>query len=876
MLGLFSGTGVGLGYLLAGIPGVELMTLNAALAGLALGPAGGAGVGAISAAAYSLGSPFGPPVPLVLGAQMLGLATVGLAGGWLAPVLRRRPTLPSVLLAALLGLAAAVGFDLLTNLAVAAALDLPLRATLLGGLPLAALHAGTCVVAFASLLPPLAGRLGRLDRGGPRVVHVSRSLFLLLALGVAAEGSARTVQEGRDTLAVTAGADSLAALPDAMATAGVVPADSLAAPADSLAAPVDSLAAPADTLAAAADTLAIAGAPPAPRRFDSGTTWRREQVRHVRDWERPLWQPFFASLHEDLARRTAFLPVRDGGQGAAVYLAGEPGTAVTPRLTRDGLPLQIGHRYLDDPETIATAGRRLGAVGFGLTGADGAMAGTVDLVRDDPAPSHDLTDTRWFKGPHESYLRTLHLLTARAPWRGDFSFHELLDNEGFDFRTAGETRYPEFDQLQQDAFWGHAKFRSGRGELIRDLGAAGQLGFAVENVRKLKKGLPAHGKQHQDLWSNRVSLDWRARAGERPARLAVWWLNTDVDWDRDLESVSGHRRQQEGTHQGLLASWGDAAHAGRVDLRYGRRTVADTGADPDWAPAHADTTRLAAEDAAVTATRSWPVGFARAQLTGAAWWAEHGGWLAGGAARLLEDRPDPRWQLALERGGRAPRLDELATAWSFVTPGGRRTVVLPDADLGRESVWRLAAGARWALAGLDLAVDGAVRRLRDGIGWAPRPDQPTAGQWQNGLELDAATVRVAVGREGRFLGWARVQAAGTWRTWSQTGDLRAALPPEVDWRLTVLWENHLFREDGILQLGLFLGHRGEMNDPWDLAGPTSLPAITRLDAIAGFRLVGTNLSVGLDNLTGADSRLTAGAVDHGLELRWRLHWVFTH
>lgn len=869
LLGLFSGTGVGLGYLLAGVPGVELMTLNAALAGLALGRTGGAAAGALAAGAYSLGSPFGPPIPLVLAAQMAGQAASGWAGGLLAPALRRRRALAGGLVAAPLGAVVALIHDLLTNLAVAVALDLPLAATLLAGVPLAALHLGTAAVAFGSLLPVLAGRLGRLRRGGLRASGPPPAAVLAwLAVltwpvagvpGARAQTAAGTPPE-TPPRGVAAG-DSLAVVPD-----------SLRAPADSLVVTPDSLATTPDSLAAAADTLASGRA----RDFDSGTTWRRGDPRRVGGWEEPLWRPFFVSLHEDLTRRTAFLPVRDGGQGAPVVILGEPGTAPWPRLTRGGLPLHIGHRYLDDPEAIATAGRRLGTVQFGLTVADGGLGGQVDLARDDPSPAHDRTDTRWFTGPHESYLRTLHLLTAEAPWRVQFAFHELLDNEGYDFRAPGEARYAEFDQPFQDAFWGHAKFRSGRGTLTRDLGPAGRLTVAVENVRKLKKALPALDKQHQDLWTSRSSLDWQTAAAGRPARLALWWNATDVDWDRDLESGAGHRRIQEGTHQGVLTSWGDARREGRLQLRWGRWTVRDTGADPAWAPAHADTQRLTGEDAAVVATRTWPLLGARAEATAAAWWAEHGGWLAGGAVRLREDRPQARWQVSLERGGRAPRADELGTAWSFVTPGGRRTVALPAAGLGREDTWRLAAAARTRLAGLDLAVDAAVRRLRDGIAWAADPGTPATGRWRNGLDLDGTTVRLSVAREGRFLGWVRIRAAGTWRHWSQSGDLRWARPPERDWRLSLLWENHLFREDGIIQLGAFLTRRGAMDDPWDLAGPTPLPAITRLDAIVGFRLVGTNLSLGLGNLTGAESRLSAGAVDHGLELRWRLHWVFTH
>ena len=49
LLGLFAGVAVGVGYLLAGVPGVELMTLVTALAGLALGIRAGAGVGGLAA-----------------------------------------------------------------------------------------------------------------------------------------------------------------------------------------------------------------------------------------------------------------------------------------------------------------------------------------------------------------------------------------------------------------------------------------------------------------------------------------------------------------------------------------------------------------------------------------------------------------------------------------------------------------------------------------------------------------------------------------------------------------------------------------------------------------------------------------------------------
>ncbi len=799
LLGLFSGTGVGLGYLLAGIPGVEFMTLNAVLAGAALGPLTAMGVGALSAALYSLASPFGPPVPLILAAQVLGMGAAGLFGGLAAPAVRRLPWTPAVAVSAVLGIVLALLTDLLTNLAVVVAYDMPLVATLAGGASVTLLHLGTCAVGFGALLPTLAQRLARLRSPGPRVIRILAPLLL------AAWATTASAQAVADSVRTTE--------------------------------PVDT------------------PAPGAPQR---GLGWKR-----------PLWEPFAGWLRTDLDRNTPWLPVTDGGLGAAAVYFGEPGTAVVPRFTRDGVPLGLGNRFLDDPEAIARAGRQVRTTGFGLDGR-GGLGGGVELAPADPVPDRDLVDTRWFKGAHESYLRDVHMLTAAAPWRLGFDFEERLDNEGYDFRTPGEYRYSEFDEANQTDFWGHSKVRSGRGVLTRDLGEAGTLAMSLENVRKLKKGLPVYDVDHQDMWITRTVVDWRTRTAGRPTRLTLRWLDTDVDWDRQTSSA----RKQEGADNGATAAWGDREEALAVTADWGRWTLVDSGTDASWAVADTGAVRLQGEYASLGGARTWRTRGLRLDGDLNGWWDEHGGWLAGGAAQVAENRILPRWSLRLERGGRAPRSDELATAWRVTVPDGRHTVVLPEGDLDREHEWRLAGSVSSRLAGFDLALSGALRRLRDGIGWLATSDADDVGRLENGLELDSATVRAAVAREGRFLGWMRLRAEGTWRTWERRGDLAVALPPSLDWRLSALWENHFFREDGILQLAWYVTHRGEMTDPWFLTADYELPAYTRVDMIAGFRLVGTNLSVEMLNLTGEEARLSAGSVLHGSEMRWRLHWVF--
>ncbi len=856
LLGLFAGTGVGLGFLLFSIPGLELMTLNAALAGVALGPVLGALAGGLAMGVFSLAHPLGAPVPLLLAAQVLGMALAGWLGGGLAPVLRRVPWRIAVGLAAMIGLVASLALDLLTNLAAAVAFGLPSREMLKLAVPVVALHVGTNAVAFALVLPTLAVRLARLRNPGPRVVS---SLLVMLVVGL-----------GSTAAAQPASADSTSTEESAAMAPATAPADSLFGP--------DPFAPPGPEALAAADSLARVEADSASAESDSLTRRRADANRvsfdaasradrFVRDWNRPLWDPFFVSLRENLQRRTYWLPIQDGGQGSAVIIMGEPSTSVAPRIVRESIPLGIGHRYIDDPEAVAIVGQTMLANNYGL-GSSGGLAGDVELMPYDPVPDRDLADTRWSSGRHESYLRDVHLLTADAPWRLGFDFEEILDNEGYDFRVPGDDRYGELDN--PESFRGHTKFRSGRGFVRRDLGAAGIVAMSIENVRKLKDAMPAYGIEHQDLWLSHAAVDWRGLAADAPIRVALWWLDTDVDWDRDEPSY----RKQEGAHSGVLAAWGDPDQHGRLDVTWGRWTVVDSGADAEWAGPDPASGRWQGELANMRGSRAWNLGGARTAIELGVWWDEYGGWLVGGAAEVTESRDRPRWSLRLERGGRAPRSDELVTDWRFVVPDGRQTVALAERGLDRENEWRLAAGVSPRLAGFELALEGAMRRLRDGIGWQPLDGQTYVGRWQNGLELDSATIRAAISREGRFLGWIRARAQGTYRHWNEAGDLQFSRPPESDWQISVLWENHFFSEDGILQLAGFVHNRGAMDDPWFLAEPIPLDSYVRVDAIVGFRLVGTNLSAEFINLTSTRHQYSAGALSDSMDLRWRLNWVF--
>ena len=116
--GLFVALVVVLGFLLAEVPNVELMTVTVFLSGVILGPVNGIIVGTISIIIYSLFNPYGPPLPPLVLAQILGFALVGWSGG----ILRRR-ILPrdkaAYLFSALAGLMLTLIYDSLTTAATA-------------------------------------------------------------------------------------------------------------------------------------------------------------------------------------------------------------------------------------------------------------------------------------------------------------------------------------------------------------------------------------------------------------------------------------------------------------------------------------------------------------------------------------------------------------------------------------------------------------------------------------------------------------------------------------------------------------------------------------------------------------------------------------
>ncbi len=167
---LFIALSVALGFLLAGIPNVELMTLTVFMAGIFCGARLGSAIGALSSLIFSLLNQLGPaPAPL-LAAQVAGFALIGAGGGIVGP--RFSPARAScAAAAAAAGFALTFVYDALTTVATSFVAFGPsrfvegLRGVAVAGIVFVAWHIGVNTAIFAVAVPPLM-RAVRAWQGG--------------------------------------------------------------------------------------------------------------------------------------------------------------------------------------------------------------------------------------------------------------------------------------------------------------------------------------------------------------------------------------------------------------------------------------------------------------------------------------------------------------------------------------------------------------------------------------------------------------------------------------------------------------------------------------------------------------------------------------
>ncbi len=155
---------VALGYALALVPNIELVTLTLAFGGFLLGGLWGMLVGAMGFGLYSVLSPFGAAPPPLLLAQIIGGAFIGLCGSFLRRI-RRRDWLFYIASGAA-GFFVTLFYDISTNIGsfIMISSESTLVPFIVGGLSFSIVHILANTAIFAILFPILS-RYINIDNG---------------------------------------------------------------------------------------------------------------------------------------------------------------------------------------------------------------------------------------------------------------------------------------------------------------------------------------------------------------------------------------------------------------------------------------------------------------------------------------------------------------------------------------------------------------------------------------------------------------------------------------------------------------------------------------------------------------------------------------
>ncbi len=148
---------VALGYALAAVPNIELMTVNVFISGFLLGRRTGSLVGIAAMTFYSLFNPMGASLPPLMLAQIVSFGSIGFAGGLLAPAIGGMGSrMASLLVAGAVGFIITLIYDLLTSIAsyyVVAGINSGLWPFVAGGILFMAAHQVWNAAVFALALP---------------------------------------------------------------------------------------------------------------------------------------------------------------------------------------------------------------------------------------------------------------------------------------------------------------------------------------------------------------------------------------------------------------------------------------------------------------------------------------------------------------------------------------------------------------------------------------------------------------------------------------------------------------------------------------------------------------------------------------------------
>ncbi len=159
---------VAVGYLMAPIPNLELLSAAIFTSGVLTGARRGAVIGCTAETIYSGLNPYGfAPLPLLL-AQVFGMTVIGTAGGLLGRPTERLSRVADAMFAAACGLILTLLYDIVTNLAgyLLVRESTPFLAYMIAGLsfPFPLAHAGSNSVCFALVVPSVRRAYRRWSR----------------------------------------------------------------------------------------------------------------------------------------------------------------------------------------------------------------------------------------------------------------------------------------------------------------------------------------------------------------------------------------------------------------------------------------------------------------------------------------------------------------------------------------------------------------------------------------------------------------------------------------------------------------------------------------------------------------------------------------
>lgn len=158
----FVAVGIALGYLLAPVPNVELVTATCFCAGYLLGFGAGVLCSILIEALFAGFHPMGSSMGITLVAQCLGMAGAGVMGSMCRPLTSRASRVPRVVIVTFAGILATIWFDLLTNLAFPVSAGFSFEQTVASfilGAPFAAVHIVSNTLVFLFVVAPLLPKL---------------------------------------------------------------------------------------------------------------------------------------------------------------------------------------------------------------------------------------------------------------------------------------------------------------------------------------------------------------------------------------------------------------------------------------------------------------------------------------------------------------------------------------------------------------------------------------------------------------------------------------------------------------------------------------------------------------------------------------------